>query len=189
MTLTRAAVIAGLLTEVETHSCFVSALGYISRDLYALGTSVRDRSFYCMGSMGSVIPLSLGIALGRSEARVNALEGDGSLLMNLGCLATVARYGPTNLRIILFDNRCYESTGQQASQPDSFNLESIGQAAGLRTYVADDEESLEESLAKTSVGPSLLVAKVRVGKSNERILEEPVCIAKRFSKWLQDLDV
>ncbi len=69
---------------------------------------------YLPSSMGQAVPLALGIALAQPDRGVIVLTGDGSLLMNCGCLATVATY-PATLRIVLLENGLYEVTGGQAT--------------------------------------------------------------------------
>jgi sulfopyruvate decarboxylase subunit beta len=68
---------------------------------------------YLPSSMGQGVPLALGLALARPERGVIVVTGDGSLLMNLGCLATVAAY-PAPIAIVVIDNQLYEVTGGQA---------------------------------------------------------------------------
>ena len=65
--------------------------------------------------MGMGPTIALGLALSRPERRVILLEGDGNLLMSLGALATIAGVAPANLKVILFANGCYETTGMQAT--------------------------------------------------------------------------
>ena len=66
-----------------------------------------------LGSMGLSIPIALGVAIAQPKRHVVALEGDGSLLMQLGCLATVAVQAPKNLTIVVWDNGVYQITGSQ----------------------------------------------------------------------------
>ena len=66
-----------------------------------------------LGSMGLACPIALGVALAQPERGVIALEGDGSILMSLGCLATIATVAPRNLTIIVWDNGIYQITGKQ----------------------------------------------------------------------------
>src|SRR5690349_4784005 len=70
----------------------------------------REGNLYTMG-MGLVTPLCLGLALALPHRRVLAIDGDGSLLLNLGVLATMANAGPPNLVSFVFDNASYASTG------------------------------------------------------------------------------
>jgi len=134
--------------------------------------------------MGNVIPLGVGIAAARPALRVVCLEGDGSLLMNLGCLATVRRYGG-RLQIVVVDNGCYESTGGQPSQPERFRLEEVCAAIGLPTMTAETLADVDAFLARAAgAGPSALVAKTSRGQPCGRIPEAPPEIARRFGAWL-----
>lgn len=187
--LSRKTALERIVQTLNNHDCLVSALGYISRDLYALTGSMRARCFYCMGSMGSVTPLALGISLACPDVKVFALEGDGSLLMNLGTLATLRRYGCDRVRLVVFDNGCYESTGRQLSQPEDFYLEDICRAAGLPTQVATHLDQVGSFIQSPSDSdrPQILVIKVACASPYPRMNEEPTVIAKRFSEWLEQL--
>ena len=74
-------------------------------DLYAAGH--RPQNFYMLGSMGLACPIALGVALAQPERGVIALEGDGSILMALGCLTTIGMVKPRNLTIVIMDNGIY----------------------------------------------------------------------------------
>ena len=89
----------------------ISNIGFPSRELF----SVKDRpeNFYMLGSMGLASSIGLGLALARPERKVMVLDGDGSVLMNLGTLATIAHYAPENYLLVILDNCCYGSTGSQ----------------------------------------------------------------------------
>jgi thiamine pyrophosphate-dependent acetolactate synthase large subunit-like protein len=89
----------------------VAGIGNANFDLWAAGH--RPQNFYMLGSMGLAIPIALGVAIAQPRRHVVALEGDGSLLMQLGCLATVAMRAPKNLTIVLWDNGIYQITGAQ----------------------------------------------------------------------------
>ncbi len=79
--------------------------------LYAAGH--RPQNFYMLGSMGLACPIALGVALAQPGRAVIAIEGDGSILMALGCLATIGMVKPRNLTIIIMDNGIYQITGKQ----------------------------------------------------------------------------
>ena len=66
-------------------------------------------------SMGQGPPLGLGIALAQPDQRVIVVNGDGCLLMNLGCLVTITAHAPKNFSLIIIDNGVYEVTGGQAT--------------------------------------------------------------------------
>lgn len=185
--LSRIEALRHIIRRLDHDSCIISPLGYITRDLFSLTDELRERCFYCMGSMGSVVPLALGVSLARPSGHIFAIEGDGSLLMNLGGLVTLRRYGRGKITLFVFDNRCYESTGGQPSQPDGFNLEEVCRATGLPTDVATRAHQIEEFLkmrAETSEPAAVLVVKVGLAQPAGRVDEEPGIIADRFSKWL-----
>ena len=90
----------------------IANLGKNCYDLFVAGH--RPENLYTWGAMGSVSSVGLGLALARPELRVVVLDGDGSLLMNLGSLATIASLRPPNLVHIVCDTGTYETTGGQA---------------------------------------------------------------------------
>jgi len=85
-------------------------LGLPSRELYSL--SDKPSHFFMLGSMGMASSIGLGLALAQKK-RVYVIDGDGSLLMNLGSLATLARQTPKNYCLVVVDNKGYGSTGHQ----------------------------------------------------------------------------
>jgi thiamine pyrophosphate-dependent acetolactate synthase large subunit-like protein len=89
----------------------VTNLGYAAA--WWLKLKPRDANFYLHDSMGMASSVGLGMALALPQKRVIVLDGDGGLLLNLGILITIAEKHPPNLIHLLFDNRCYESSGGQ----------------------------------------------------------------------------
>ena len=139
----------------------VSNLGPTSDDLWHAGH--RNRNFYTYGSMGLCSSFALGVALATSE-KVISLDGDGSLLMNMGTIATLARESPPNLVVIVWDNEQWAQTGGQPSHT-AFNtdLERVARACGIkRTATVDHEDELttifRQSLNES--GPWFIVAKI-----------------------------
>ncbi len=88
-----------------------------------------DFDFLAFG-MGHAGDFGLGLALARPERKSIVLKGDGGLLMNLGSLATIGKYGPENLVILLMENRSYELTGGQPL-PDRVDFAAMAVAAGV----------------------------------------------------------
>ena len=89
--------------------------------------------FHFMPSaMGAAIPLGLGLAIARPEREVIVISGDGSLLMNLGCLVTVTGSGATNISIVLLDNGVYAVTGcQKTAATEDVDYAGIARATGF----------------------------------------------------------
>lgn len=123
----------------------VSNLGWPSKELYALRH--QPSNFYMLGSMGMATPLGLGIALS-TDREVIVIDGDGSLLMNPGTLATAASCAPKNLTIVAIDNGAYGSTGNQPTLARScVDLEMVARGFGFsNTVKAASEEQLVEAM-------------------------------------------
>src|SRR4029450_3388331 len=102
-----------------------------------------DLSVGCVGFMGGASSLGLGLALARPEPRVIVFDGDGSLLMQLGSLATIAGARPRNLIHLLFKNGVYHTSGSQ-EMPGGLTVDfvTMGKGAGERTRLQIGE--LEE---------------------------------------------
>ena len=87
----------------------VTIMGAVAAELQQIGH--RPNFFYLQHAMGLASSLGLGIALSRPDVTVVVLDGDGSILMNLGGLTTLARYRPNNLVHVVFDNESLLSVG------------------------------------------------------------------------------
>jgi sulfopyruvate decarboxylase subunit beta len=148
----------------------VTIMGACAQELYDLGD--RDNFFYLQHAMGLASSIGLGLALHAPEEKVVVLDGDGSVLMNLGTFATLARYRPTNLVHIVFDNASLLSTGGFDSHTTGglTDLAGIARAAGIDQVAdVDDEISFGEAVvgAFERQALSVIVARVRaVGPDN-----------------------
>jgi thiamine pyrophosphate-dependent acetolactate synthase large subunit-like protein len=154
----RAYLEALLGTLAAPRDLLVAGLGANARYLPHLPVAVPYLAL--CDAMGAAIPLGLGMALARPQLRVTALEGDGSLLMNLGTLATVAAARAANLTILLFENRAYESSGGQALPAVSVDWVAAARAAGLpHVGRVEDAGALPGALAgaREAAGPAFLV--------------------------------
>lgn len=102
----------------------------------------RPRNFYLAGAMGGTTPMGLGVAMGTDEP-VTVLNGDGSTMMSLGELATVADVDPPNLTVVIWKNDVYETTGGQPLHGD-VDLVGVDEDCGLPAERADDEAFREQ---------------------------------------------
>ena len=139
----------------------VGNLGPTSDELWHAGH--RDRNFYTYGNMGLCSSIALGMALA-TEEQVISLDGDGSLLMNLGALASIGREHPRNLIVVVWDNEAWGQTGHQTSHTGTgTDLEQVAQSCGIAsTATVGDLEELEGALsnALSAAGPHFIVAKI-----------------------------
>ena len=127
---------------------------------------------YMPSSMGQGPPLGLGIAIAQPEQRVIVVNGDGCLLMNLGCLVTITAQAPQNFTLIIIDNGVYEVTGGQATIADasrradgqSIDFQAMARALGFEhVYEFDDIESWRyEHEVMHDEGPICIVLKTTV---------------------------
>ena len=112
----------------------IASLGHPAYDLFA----ARDRAtnLYTWGSMGLASSIGLGLSLARRDLRVFVLDGDGSLLMNLGSLATIGWARPENFVLVVWDNGSYGTTGgQDTATAHGADLESAAKAMGIQATV------------------------------------------------------
>ncbi len=110
----------------------VTIMGAVSAELQSLGH--RPNFFYLLHAMGLASSMGLGIALSRPELQVVVLDGDGSILMNLGSLTTMARYRPKNLVHVVFDNESLLSVGGfPTATATGSDIAGMAESAGVST--------------------------------------------------------
>lgn len=147
----------------ELESCLVvTIMGATAAELHSLGH--RPNFFYLQHAMGLASSTGLGLALSLPEQKIVVFDGDGSLLMNLGTLSTMARYRPGNLVHIVFDNESLLSVGGfPTATSTGTDLDEIARASGVpkaltvRT-VEDFEAAVKDALAGSQL--TTIVAKV-----------------------------
>lgn len=149
---------AGLRNKVV-----VCNLGVPSKELYHV--LHQPSNFYMLGSMGMATPIGLGMTLG-TQKEVVVIDGDGGLLMNAGCLATVAERNPCNLTILAIDNAAHGSTGDQPTATKrSTDLEMLARAMGIKnTYRTVTPEETAKAMQKGS-GPRFVHVVVKPGNA------------------------
>lgn len=155
----------------------VCNLGFPSRELYAAAD--RPENFYMLGSMGLASSIGLGLALTRPEKKIIVLDGDGSVLMNLGTLATIAHHAPDNYLLIILDNCCYGSTGSQPTcTSQRTDLALVARAAGVQQVKT---VTAPEDLIDALSGHGVVVARVDPGNADVPLIDiDPDRIIERF---------
>jgi thiamine pyrophosphate-dependent acetolactate synthase large subunit-like protein len=171
-----------LVAKLEHDEAVIGGIGNTNFDLWAAGH--RPQNFYMLGSMGLACPIALGVALAQPGRRVFALEGDGSLLMQLGCLTTIATQAPENLTLIVMDNGIYQITGGQPTPgATTSDIVAVAQGCGLAnaSWAADEddfERLIEQSLIATA--PTLIAARIDDKPGTGTTRRDPVQIRERF---------
>jgi len=160
----------------------VSNLGDPSKELYH--TRDRPENFYMLGSMGLTSSISLGLALSQNR-KVVCLDGDGSILMNMGSLSSIANMKPDNLILVALDNGAYGTTGNQRSYAAELtDLVDVARSCGFDNYAkagnaAELSEAFKRCLAKREL--SFIHAAIVSDDTKFRAIPiEPITIKNRF---------
>lgn len=168
-----------------TKGLVVANIGYSSRELYAI--SDRPNSFYMLGSMGLASSIGLGLALVSRDYQIVALDGDGSVLMNLGTLASIANFAPDNYHLVIIDNHAHGSTGNQSSLTAmKTNLLKIAAGAGVRSTVRVKSRTQLTRLLRDQSLPTVLIADCTPYNADVAPVPlSPIQIKNRFMKSVQ----
>jgi thiamine pyrophosphate-dependent acetolactate synthase large subunit-like protein len=175
----------GIAVELAGSAPIVGGVGNSTFDLIPFD---RPANFYMWNSMGMASSIGLGLALARPDLRVVVLDGDGSILMNLGSLATERAAGVTNLVHVIWDNGGWEITGgQPAGSPFGVDLEAVARGCGfLKTASVDNAPAFRSVFAEAMSDSQAwaIVGKVAPGDSPYRPSKSCVWLRDRFSAAL-----
>jgi thiamine pyrophosphate-dependent acetolactate synthase large subunit-like protein len=175
-----------LVAKLKHEEAVIGGIGNTNFDLWAAGH--RPQNWYMLGSMGLAFPIALGVALAQPKRRVFGLEGDGSLLMQLGTLSTIAMLAPKNLTMVVMDNGIYQITGAQPTPASALaDLVAIAVASGLSnsSWAADEEDFerlIDQSLA--AEGPTLIGVRIDDKPGTGTTKRDPVQIREHFMRGM-----
>ena len=173
--------------EIE-NDIVVTIMGAVAAELYSLGH--RQNFFYLQHAMGLASSMGLGLALSKPKRRVVVFDGDGSLLMNLGTLSTLAWYAPKNLIHVVFDNESLLSVGgfPTATSAGS-DLAGIAQKSGYphtSTVRSVDDFAKAWREARERYALSMIVAKVEAAGPKSFLMDLPLLENRfQFQRWLK----
>jgi thiamine pyrophosphate-dependent acetolactate synthase large subunit-like protein len=178
-----------LLAERLGTEVVVSNLGQATLDLQQIAD--RPLNCYTFGSMGQCSSLGLGIALARPDVRVVCLDGDGSLLMNLGVLCTIANQAPANLAVVVWDNEVHATTGgQPTATAFRSSLAEIARGAGIEKVLQPgNEEDLARAFDRMlgEDGPFFVEVKVDPNPASGQMNRDLIGYKLRFMQALAGL--
>jgi phosphonopyruvate decarboxylase len=161
-------VIVSVAQLFERDVVFFSTTGETSRELYVwrdLTGGDHSLDFLNVGGMGWVSSLAFGFSL-RSHKRVVVLDGDGSILMHMGNMATIGHYKPPNLIHIILDNRSHDSVGGLSTVSDTVDFAKVAAAVGYEnSTTVSTPAALRDALikARENAKPSLISVRIRKG--------------------------
>ncbi|MFM1652438.1 phosphonopyruvate decarboxylase [Brevibacillus sp. B_LB10_24] len=171
-----------------SRTVLLATTGKTGRELYEIEDA--DNHLYMVGSMGCISSLGLGLALTRRDLDIVVIDGDGSLLMRMGSLATNGYYGPPNMLHILLDNNAHDSTGGQRTVSNQTDFAAIAAACSYETsaYVHSLKE-LEDAIKewKQSRGLTFLHLRIAAGSSGQlsRPKTKPAEVKERLQRFVQ----
>ena len=174
-----------LVAKLKHEEAVIGGIGNANFDLWMSGQ--RPQNYYMLGSMGLTIPIGLGVAIAQPQRHVIALEGDGSLLMQLGCLSTVAMQAPKNLTMVVWDNGIYQITGGQPTAcASAADLVAIARGSGIANaaWAADEDDFDRLFTAALNGGPSLIAVRTDNKPGVGATDRDPVQIRERFMRGL-----
>jgi thiamine pyrophosphate-dependent acetolactate synthase large subunit-like protein len=180
-----------MIELLKQDEAVIGGIGYTNFDLWAASASAsgrRQQNFYMLGSMGLAVPIALGVAIAQPHRKVFALEGDGSILMQLGSLSTVAARGQKNLCIVIMDNGAYQITGGQRTMTEQgADIVGIAGASGLaQSAWAADEDAFVELIGRSlkEDGPWLIGCRIDNEKPMDTTERDPSRIRDNFMRGL-----
>ena len=135
-------ILKALAPLLDDNALVICNLGFPAQELFSIRDS--ERFFYMLGSMGLASSIGLGLSLG-TQQKVVVLDGDGSVLMNLGTLSTIANHAPANFILVIIDNSSYGSTGDQPTHTAGVtDLAEISRGAGISSVFRIKGEEIQD---------------------------------------------
>ena len=181
--------IVSTIDKADKKVAVISSTGLISRELFTLADN--NRNFYMTGSMGLASSLGLGVSVNKPDTKVVVIEGDASILMNFGSVATIGHFTSSNLIHIVLDNSAYGSCGEEPSISKDIKLENIAKMLGYkkvkRVYEKNDIHSFLKKSLEDKDGPVFILIKMDLG--GRRDLSRPLeldKVGKRFQAFLSN---
>lgn len=151
-----------IMAMIDPQDAVVSTTGLISREIFEKFDS--DRNIYVPGSMGLASSIGLGVAISCPYKRVVVVDGDASLLMNLGSIVTIGNKQPANLLHIVIDNSAYGSCSEEKSMSDSARLDKLTLDVGYQyVQVVDGQAGLKRAILTFKRGPGFILVKIKLG--------------------------
>ena len=174
-----------IMTTINPRDAVVSTTGLISREIFERFDS--ERNIYVPGSMGLASSIGLGVAVAQPTTRVVVIDGDASLLMNLGSIVTIRNKQPTNLLHIVLDNGAYASCNEERSMSETARLDTLASDVGYQyVRVVHSQEDLKRATMEFGQGPGFILAKIELGGRRDfRRPLELAAIKNRFMLFLK----
>lgn len=158
-----------ILDSIPTDALIISTTGKLSREIFEYRKKHNQNydDFLVVGGMGHCSQIALGVAL-NTQKRVYCLDGDGSILMHMGGLATIGKHKPKNLTHIVFNNHCHESVGGQSTCNGEIVFSDVAKNCGYQqTYRTINLNNIN------LLNKELTFIEILVGVKNDKNLMRP----------------
>lgn len=164
-----------IVNNSSLNALFVSTTGKTSRELNELlSNSKVKNAFFTIGGMGHCSSIALGLHLAQPEKEIYCLDGDGSVQMHMGALATIGKMSPNSFTHVIFDNGVHESVGGQEVSNSNLNYELLAKSCGYNNVaMVKNISDLNVALNTLPIneGPRLII--IKVNKSSSAKLGRP----------------
>jgi sulfopyruvate decarboxylase subunit beta len=171
------------LIPIISDQLVVCNIGLPSQELHM--TDDQPSNFYMLGTMGLASSIGLGLALAQKK-KVIAIDGDGSVLTNLGTLPTIANNVANNFILLIIDNGSYGSTGDQPTYAGKkTSLTKVAKACGCENVVECQAEDTLSVMRSALAGNKMTIIVCKCESGNIKvpvITMDPVVIKDRFMK-------
>lgn len=171
------------IAPVISDQLVVCNIGIPSQELHMIDD--QPSNFYMLGTMGLASSIGFGLAMVQKK-KVIAIDGDGSVLTNLGTLPTIANNQADNFILLIIDNGSYGSTGDQPTYAGmQTSLTEVARACGCSNVVECDAADTKSELEKAIAGSekTIIVCKCESGNVKVPVITmDPVVIRDRFMK-------
>lgn len=175
-----------LLIPVISDQFVVCNIGLPSQEMHMLDD--QPTNFYMLGTMGLASSIGLGVALAQKQ-KVISIDGDGSVLTNLGTLPTIANNVADNFILLIVDNGSYGSTGDQPTYAGmKTSLSKVAEACGCENVIECSAEDTVQAVKDALAGDKMTIIVSKCDSGNVKvpvITMDPVVIKDRFMRELQ----
>ena len=165
-----------LLEVTNNKYKIISSTGYNSRELLNLRNEfnlAKGKDFYMVGGMGHTTSVALGYSINTNNKTL-CLDGDGSLLMHLGSIKTVASFSKKNFKYILLNNNSHDSVGGQNTYANEINFKNLSKSIGFEKYfLITETKNIKQKINIFLKNKSLSFLEVRVKNTNKNSLPRP----------------
>lgn len=179
--------ISVIMTTISSQDVVISTTGLISREIFEKFDS--ERNIYVPGSMGLASSIGLGLAMIQPTVKIVVIDGDTSLLMNLGSIVTIGNKRPTNLLHIVLDNEAYASCSEERSMSNTAHLDMLARDVGYQyVRIVHCQEDLRRAIMEFRRGLGFILTKIELcGRRDFRRPLELAAIKDRFMLFMRRL--